>query len=80
MILSKKNAHTHLFVDDVEGENTEAVELLLACGRTHTVERAAKKNSVNTYVMMLLRSTSCIVVPCDCWENGAHGVGKIPTH
>merc|ERR1712223_1393086 len=30
----------HLFVDNVEGENTEAVELLLAGGRAHRVERA----------------------------------------
>ena len=30
--------------------------------------------------MMLLSSKSCFIVPCDCWENGAHGVGKIPTH
>ena len=31
---------THLFVDNVEGENTEAVELLLAGSRAHRVERA----------------------------------------
>ena len=38
--LSKRKAPTHLFVDNVEGENTEAVELLLAGGGAHRVERA----------------------------------------
>ena len=36
----KRKATTHFFVDNVEGENTEAVELLLASGRAHRVERA----------------------------------------
>ena len=40
MILSKNKATTRLFVDNVEGENTEAVELLLAGSRAHRVERA----------------------------------------
>ena len=46
--LSKRKAPTHFFVNNVEGENTEAVELLLAGGGAHRVERATV-SSFNHY-------------------------------
>ena len=39
--------NVNFFVDDVEREDAEAVELLLTGGRAHAMERAAAKRNLN---------------------------------
>ena len=40
---SQKEERSHLFIDNVERENTETVELLLSSSSAHRVESAAVK-------------------------------------
>ena len=76
-----------LLVDNVEAENTETVELLLACCCTNTVERATetKKNlvklcakdwvlAVNTFNHAHANQKDVYDLPGNCREDCAHGV------
>ena len=66
---------SHLLIDDVEGQDADAVELLLSGGCTHRMEGAAKWTSNN--LSRCASGSPPSQQPGDCREDRAEGIGQV---
>ena len=70
-----------LFIDNVERENTETVELLLSSSSAHRVEGAAMQQIYHTLKVSGDNQSLLCYIPGDRGENSAHWVWQVaPCH